>query len=723
MENPAMQKTILLHVLMAANLLGAILAPVPDVSAATTHLKPLSYVTSRGSDSGNSVAAMHLRDQSGTQDDPATYVAFTTPNTTYQGTNKFKLPESVALDGITSLNVLVNYKGPTKSNQIWRWMLYDWTASAWTAIGDNQGSKAGTWSLLTFTVSLPRRFVEPDTRVIRLQLVSSNAGGDAKIDYEAVRVVHGNAPTPASGPTLAGCPIYPVNSIWNTPVDHLPVHARSADWINSIGATTGFHMDFGSGAWGGGPIGMPYNVVSGTQAKVHVTFDYADESDKGPYPIPTSPKIEHGSDHHILIVDKDNCRLYELYDARYVGGNWYAGSGAVWDLYSNTLRPNGWTSADAAGLPILPGLVRYEEIRAGDIKHALRFTAPHTQRAYLWPARHFASDLASPAYPPMGARFRLKAAFDISGYPPDMQIVLRAMKKYGIILADNGSPWYVSGVPDSRWNNDTLHLLDALKGSDFEAVNCSSLMQNINSGSVGPESWQAPVGASWQWQLTGPLATGVNARIFDVDMFDTSARQVASLKTQGKKAFCYISVGTWENWRPDKDRFPAIVLGKNYDGWPGERWLDIRRIDLLAPILRARLNRCARKGFVGVEPDNMDGYTNDTGFPLTYQDQLKFNIWLSKEAHARGLSIGMKNDSDQVADLLPYFDWALTEDCFDQGWCDDLSPFIKAGKPVFSAEYTDTGIRLEDFCPQAKALNFSPILKNRNLDAYRQVCP
>jgi hypothetical protein len=223
--------------------------------------------------------------------------------------------------------------------------------------------------------------------------------------------------------------------------------------------------------------------------------------------------------------------------------------------------------------------------------------------------------------------------------------------------------------------------------------------------------------------LTGALNSGVNAAIFDVDLFETRANQVAALHSQGKKAFCYISVGSWENWRPDKDKFPKIVLGKEYDGWPGEKWLDIRRIDLLAPILRDRLDLCAKKGFDGLEPDNIDGYLNDTGFPLTYQDQLKFNIWLSREAHARGLSIGLKNDSDQVADLLPYFDWALTEDCFDQGWCTDMSPFIRNGKPVFAAEYTDTGITLGDICPQAEKLQFSPILKHRNLDAFRRVCP
>jgi len=198
---------------------------------------------------------------------------------------------------------------------------------------------------------------------------------------------------------------------------------------------------------------------------------------------------------------------------------------------------------------------------------------------------------------------------------------------------------------------------------------------------------------------------------------------VAALHAQGRRVICYISVGSWEDWRPDASQFPAEVLGKDYEGWPGEKWLDIRRIDLLAPIMRARLDLCRAKGFDAVEPDNIDSYTSDTGFPLTYNHQKAYNIWLANEAHARGLSIGLKNDDEQVADLLPYFDWALTEDCFADDWCDSMTPFITAGKPVFAAEYTDTGITLDDFCPQAKALKFSAIFKNRDLDAWRQACP
>ncbi len=227
----------------------------------------------------------------------------------------------------------------------------------------------------------------------------------------------------------------------------------------------------------------------------------------------------------------------------------------------------------------------------------------------------------------------------------------------------------------------------------------------------------------WQWQLDGAIDLSIPAAMYDLDLFDTAPQTVQAIRARGAQAICYISMGSWENWRPDANQYPAQVIGKAYDGWPGERWLDIRRIDLLAPILRARLDLCRAKGFQGVEPDNIDAYSNDTGFPLTARDQLEFNIWLADEAHARGLSIGLKNDPEQALDLLPWYDWAMTEDCFDQGWCADMRGFIASGKPVFAAEYTDTGITLDDFCPQARALNFQAVLKNRELDAWRGSCP
>jgi hypothetical protein len=290
---------------------------------------------------------------------------------------------------------------------------------------------------------------------------------------------------PAAGPVLEGCPVFPADNVWNTPVDTLPLDPQSATYIQIIGANDHFHADFGSGTWDGFPIGIPYNVVAGSQPKVSVIFDYTDESDPGPYPIPANPNIEGdpaSGDRHILILDKDNCLLYELYNARKSGSQWYAGSGAIFDLHSHALRPETWTSADAAGLAILPGLVRYQEVAAGEIQHAIRFTVSQTRRAYIWPARHYASSLTGGQYPPMGLRLRLKASFDITPYPPQSRVVLQAMKKYGILLADNGSDWYLSGAPDESWDNDDLHSLQNLPGSAFEVVYSRFLMVSSGSG-------------------------------------------------------------------------------------------------------------------------------------------------------------------------------------------------------------------------------------------------
>ncbi|MDY6876332.1 MAG: endo alpha-1,4 polygalactosaminidase [Chloroflexota bacterium] len=244
---------------------------------------------------------------------------------------------------------------------------------------------------------------------------------------------------------------------------------------------------------------------------------------------------------------------------------------------------------------------------------------------------------------------------------------------------------------------------------------------------TSPDWWQPPVGTSWQWQLTDlPLDQSFDVDMYDIEMFDHETSTVAELHAQGRTVICYISVGSWEDWRSDADQFPASVIGNDYEGWSGEKWLDIRQIDLLAPIMRARLDQCQAKGFDGVEPDNIDGYINDTGFPLTYQDQLNYNIWLANEAHARSLSIGLKNDGAQTEDLLSYFDWALTEDCFAEDWCTEMEPFIAAGKAVFAAEYTDQltiNQFLNQVCPQAEIMNFDAILKNRDLDAWRQDCP
>ena len=280
-------------------------------------------------------------------------------------------------------------------------------------------------------------------------------------------------------PAARNCPVFPATSAWNQRVDRLPVAADSAQLIASIGLDEPVHADFGSGTWDGGPIGIPFDVVSRATPRARVSFEYADESDRVRYPIPRGVHIEGGphatGDRHAILVDKSACRLYELYDLRRTAHGWTAGSGAVWSLRSNHLRPAGWTSAEAAGLPIFPGLARWDEVARGVIDHALRFTAPRTRRAYVYPARHYASSSTDPSLPPMGLRVRLKASVNVASFPRQARVVLRALQRYGMILADNGSPWYVSGAPNRHWSNDDLHSLGRLTGADFEVVDTSSL--------------------------------------------------------------------------------------------------------------------------------------------------------------------------------------------------------------------------------------------------------
>jgi hypothetical protein len=292
----------------------------------------------------------------------------------------------------------------------------------------------------------------------------------------------------AQGPVEGNCPVFPADNIWNARVDQLPVNSSSSTWVSTIGPSSPLHPDFGSGTYNGEPIGIPYVTVPGSQTKYPATFTYQSESDPGPYAIPLNAPIEGGSsstgDRHVIAVDTDNCILYEIYDAFPQAASWQGGSGAIFNLTSDALRPAGWTSADAAGLPIFPGLVRYEEIVSGAIRHAIRFTVPQTQDTYVWPGRHEASSLTGAQYPPMGARFRLKSSFDISTFSATNQIILTALQRYGMMLADNGSSWYISGAPDSRWDNDDLHALTTISGSNFEAVDVSTLMVDPNSGAT-----------------------------------------------------------------------------------------------------------------------------------------------------------------------------------------------------------------------------------------------
>ena len=273
------------------------------------------------------------------------------------------------------------------------------------------------------------------------------------------------------------CTAFPADNIWNTDISSLPVNSHSAAWLASMNAgSTNLHPDFGRP-----PYGFPFKVVNNAHTTTPVTFQYADESDPGPYPFGPDIPIERGSDRHALMVNADTCVLYELYLAYWNGGSPKAGSGAIFDLGSDALRPDSWTSADAAGMPIYPGLVRYDEIQAGVINHAIRFTAQHTDCSHLWPARHDAGT-CDPEYPPMGARFRLKASFGLTGFSNAAKVVLRAMKRYGMFLTDNGSTWYFQGTMDSRWSDALLDQLKTVPASQFEAVDESACQVSADSG-------------------------------------------------------------------------------------------------------------------------------------------------------------------------------------------------------------------------------------------------
>ncbi|HZR66724.1 MAG TPA: hypothetical protein VFA85_16400 [Terriglobales bacterium] len=286
--------------------------------------------------------------------------------------------------------------------------------------------------------------------------------------------------------SLNGFVPFPSDNLWNTDISSLPVDPNSANIINFIGSTVTLHPDFGSGQIKNQTIGIPYQVVAGMQAKVNVTLNaFADESDPGPEPIPSNALIEGypkpgTGDRHVLVLEKDGCWLYELYNASLKNGKWSADQASIWDMTIDEQRPYTWTSADAAGLPVFVGLARYDEVAAGAINHALRFTVPTSQKAFVLPATHWASTNTSTSAPPMGTRLRLKASFDISGFPADDQVILTALKKYGMILADNGSAIFISGAPDSRWNNTDLGLLKSITASNFDVVQQGTIYTPAN---------------------------------------------------------------------------------------------------------------------------------------------------------------------------------------------------------------------------------------------------
>ena len=362
------------------------------------------------------------------------------------------------------------------------------TASALTATAED--ASHNVYALTVERVDPVPNFEWMSSVVVRLSDRMTDSTGEvyvtvtlhgAQSNRVRFRIGGAHVPDLGAGASLNGKRVFPADNEWNRDISNDAVDPNSANLVAGMGLTTSLHPDFGT-VWNGAPNGIPYVVVSGSQSRVQINFNaYGDESDPGPYPVPSDAPVEGGptgtGDRHVIVIDRDNWKLYELYSAYPNGAGWTAACGAVYDLNSNALRPAGWTSADAAGLPVFPGLVRYDEVFGlKEITHALRFTASRTRRAYVFPARHFASSNTDPNLPPMGMRVRLKASVNITGYSPAMQVILRALKRYGMILADNGSNWYVSGAPDSRWDDSELNTLKGLKGSDFEVVKMGAVV-------------------------------------------------------------------------------------------------------------------------------------------------------------------------------------------------------------------------------------------------------
>jgi hypothetical protein len=340
--------------------------------------------------------------------------------------------------------------------------------------------------------------------------------------------------TASESPSIGALKVFPADNPWNWDISTYAVHPNSDNFIKNIGNDICLHPDFGT-VWDGAPNGIPYCIVYNTQPLLPVEYtDFGDESDAGPFPVPLEAPVEGGSasngDRHVIVVDIDNAMLYELYRAFPVAGGWLAASGAKFDLSSNELRPEGWTSADAAGLPIFPGLIRYEEVYIRkQINHAVRFTVENTQRKYIYPARHFASSATNPDLPSMGLRFRLKAAFDISTFSEPVQVILRALKKYGMVVADNGGNWFISGAPDDRWDDDVLGELKTIAGSNFEAVvtvdssgkpifpsNTAITYQERGYPDLTIKSYPSPFNSATIIEYTMPQPAEVSLKIYDL---------------------------------------------------------------------------------------------------------------------------------------------------------------------------------------------------------------
>ena len=501
-------------------------------------------------------------------------------------------------------------------------------------------------------------------------------------------IAWGLASSALAAPTLGGCPVFPANNYWNTPVDSLPVHASSATWVNSIGAATRLHPDWGNVL--ADNYGIPFVTVNGSQPRVPIVFDadgYADESDPGPFPIPPSAPIEGGSasdgDRHVITVDTTNCMLYELYYAFPVGGgtSWRVYSSAKYDLRSNASRPAGWTSADAAGLAIFPGLVRWDEVAAGEIQHAIRFTASaiwgrnNGNPYYLWPARHWSGSSSDSSRPPMGARFRLKSAFDISRFDARTQVILRAFKKYGMVLADAGSNWYFQGTSDTRFPDVVFDELKSITGGNFEAVDTSVMQVDPNTAEArqtGGASTPNVQGLWWRSPAFSESGWGINLTQQGETLFatwftyDTDGSGLWLVMSNGLKTGDAAWTGTLYRttgpafsanpWNPLQVA-PTPVGSATFtfsDGNNGTFAYAVNGVTQSKPIMREVFASPVPTCVVGETLAASSNYSDlwwrspafsesGWGINITHQGDVLFATWFTYDANGKGLWLVMSN--------------------------------------------------------------------------------
>jgi hypothetical protein len=564
----------------------------------------------------------------------------------------------------------------------------------------------------------------------------------------------GLASSTQAAPTLGGCPVFPANNYWNTPVDTLPVHASSATWVNSIGAATRLHPDWGNVL--SDNYGIPFVTVTGSQPRVPIAFDadgYADESDPGPFPIPPNAPIEGGSasdgDRHVIAVDTTTCMLYELYYAFPVsnGASWRVYSSAKYDLRSNALRPAGWTSADAAGLAIFPGLARWDEVAAGEIQHAIRFTASaiwgrnNGAPYYLWPGRHWSGSSSDSTRPPMGARFRLKSSFDISRFDARTQVVLRAFKKYGLVLADAGSNWYFQGTSDTRWPDVVFDELKSITGGNFEAVDTSVMQVDPNTGEArqaGGASTPNVQGLWWRSPAFSESGWGINLTQQGETLFatwftyDADGSGLWLVMSNGAKTgdatwtgTLYRTTGPAFNANPwNPSNVVATPVGNATfsftDGNTGTFSYTVNGVTQSKPIIREVFASPVPTCVVGQTLAASSNYSDlwwrspafsesGWGVNITHQGDVLFATWFTYDANGKGLWLVMSNGAKTAPGSYSGALYRTTGPAFSANPWD---PSQVVATPVGSATFTFADISTGTFAYTVNGVSQSkPIMR------------